>query len=186
MRSGSGTLFDRLLQRADYACALLLFLIALQPGHPIVAPNSLMSCLVILSLDSCSLERQLRDWNGVHSSFWSVHRPPSSCHSPRYSDHAVDCFRVPCVLRFQYPDFTSSKNTICIPDETLCAVSHSKPNSVLIPGVHRICGDLSCQHFISERDKLSSHRAVSQMASFRHDLSDTWTECIRRAPPTMA
>ena len=38
------------LQRSEWACALLLSLIALQPGQPIVAPNSSMSCLVILSL----------------------------------------------------------------------------------------------------------------------------------------
>ena len=40
----------RILQRTECACALLLSLIALQFGHPIVAPNSSMSCLVILSL----------------------------------------------------------------------------------------------------------------------------------------
>ena len=40
----------RTLQRSECACALLLSLIALQPGHPIVPPHSLMSCLVILSL----------------------------------------------------------------------------------------------------------------------------------------
>ena len=109
-------------------------------------------------LDSCFLKRQRRDWNGVHSNFWSVHCPPAVCHSPRYSNHAVDCFRVPSVLRFQSPDFMSSEHTICNPGETLCAVvSHSKPNSVLISGVdpvHRLCGDLSYQHFLSERAKL--------------------------------
>ena len=40
----------RILQRSECACALLLSLIALQPGHPIVAPTSSMSCLVVLSL----------------------------------------------------------------------------------------------------------------------------------------
>ena len=40
----------RFLHRSECACALLLSLIALQPGHPVVAPNSSMSCLVILSL----------------------------------------------------------------------------------------------------------------------------------------
>ena len=38
----------RALQRSECACALWLSLIALQPGHPIVAPNSSMSCVVIL------------------------------------------------------------------------------------------------------------------------------------------
>ena len=33
----------RVLQRSECACALLLSLIALQPGHPIFAPNSPMS-----------------------------------------------------------------------------------------------------------------------------------------------
>ena len=107
-----------------------------------------------LPLYSCTLGR---DWNGVHLSFWSVHCPPSICHSPRNSNHAVDGFCVPSVLRFQSPDFTSSEHTICNPNETLCTVvSHSKPNSVLISGVHpvhRIC-DLSCQHLLSERDEV--------------------------------
>ena len=40
----------RVLQRSECACALLLSSIALQPGHPIVAPNSSMYCLVVLSL----------------------------------------------------------------------------------------------------------------------------------------
>ena len=77
------------------------------------------------------------------------------CHSPRCSDHIVDGFCVPSVLRFQSPDIASSDH--CSPNETLCAVvSHSKPHSVVISGVlpvHRICGDLSCQHFLSERDE---------------------------------
>ena len=38
----------------------------------------------------------------------SVHCPPSICHPPWYSNHVVDCFCVPSVLRFQSPDFTSS------------------------------------------------------------------------------
>ena len=40
----------RTLQRSEWPGALLLSLIALQPGHPTVAPNSSVSCLVILSL----------------------------------------------------------------------------------------------------------------------------------------
>ena len=53
--------------------------------------------------------------------------------------------------------FTSSEHTVCIPVETLgTVVSHSEPNSVLISGVHpvhRICGNFSCQHLLSERDE---------------------------------
>ena len=95
---------------------------------------------------------------GVHSNFWPVNCPPSICHSPRYSNHTVDNSCVPSVLRLQPSDFTSSEHTICIPDETFCAVvSHSKPYSVLISGVHpvpRFRGDLPSQHFLSKRDKL--------------------------------
>ena len=40
----------RTLQRSEWACACLLSLIALQPGHPTVAPNSSMRVFVILSL----------------------------------------------------------------------------------------------------------------------------------------
>ena len=40
----------RTLQRSEWACALLLSLITLQQGHPTVAPNSSMYCLVTLSL----------------------------------------------------------------------------------------------------------------------------------------
>ena len=36
----------RTLQRSEWACAFVFSLIALQPGHPTVAPNSSMSCLV--------------------------------------------------------------------------------------------------------------------------------------------
>ena len=34
-----------------------------------------------LPLDSCSIEWQRRDWSGVHSSFWSIHCPPSTLQS---------------------------------------------------------------------------------------------------------
>ena len=34
-----------------------------------------------LPLDSCSIERQRRDWSGVHSSFWSIQCPPSTLQS---------------------------------------------------------------------------------------------------------
>ena len=87
-----------------------------------------------------------------------VNCPPSIYHSPRYSNHTVNSSCVPSVLRLQPSDFTSSEHTICIPDETFCAVvSHSKPYSVLISGVHPVPGlrgDLPSQHFLSKRDKL--------------------------------
>ena len=58
-------------------------------------------------------------------------------------------------MRFQASDFASSEYTICIPNETVCAVvSHPKPNSVLVSwihSVHWICGDLLCQHFLAKR-----------------------------------
>ena len=41
---------SRTLQRSEWACALLLSSIALQRGHPTVAPNSSMSCWAILSV----------------------------------------------------------------------------------------------------------------------------------------
>ena len=45
----------RTLQRSEWACALLLSLMALQLGHPTVAPNDSVCCLVILfPLDSCN------------------------------------------------------------------------------------------------------------------------------------
>ena len=45
--------------------------------------------------------------------------PLSIRHPPRYSNHAIDGFCVPSVLRFQSPNFTSSEHAICIPNETL-------------------------------------------------------------------
>ena len=141
---------------------------------------------------SGSFKWQWRDWDRVHSNFWSVHCPSAVYHSPRYTTYCLDVFCVPSALRFQSSDFASSEYTICIPHEALCAgVSHPKPNSVLISWVHsvpRLCGDLSCQHLFSKTGQTlvsASCRASSQMASFRHDLSGTWTGCIQRAPPTM-
>ena len=143
-------------------------------------------------LDSCSLKWQRRDWNGVHSNFWSVHCPLSVRHPPRCSNHTVNGFSVPSVLRFQSPNFTTSEHTICVPNETLCAVaSHPKPNPVLISGVHpvpRIRCDLSCQHLFSKRDKLSRGLLAVQSLKWRPPIttfSGTWTGCIGRAPPTM-
>ena len=79
-------------------------------------------------------------------------------HPQRYSNHTVDSFCVPSVLRLQSPNFTSSEHTVCVPNQTLCDVdSHPEPNAVLIPGVHsvpRLCGNLSCQHLLSKRDKV--------------------------------
>ena len=151
----------RILQRSECACALLLSLIALQPGHD------------SLPLDSCSLEGQRRDWNGVHLNFWPVHCPLSIRHPPRYSNHAIDGFCVPSVLRFQSPN--------------------SKPNPVLISGVHpdpRIRGDLPCQHLFSERDKALRRLVAVQSLKWRPPVTPVTTflapgRCIRRAPPTM-
>ena len=158
----------------------MLSLITLQPVHPIVAPDSLLSCLVILSL----WIRASSNGNGGigmgstrTSGLSTVHVP--LCHSPRYSNHAVDGFRVPSALRFQSSDFASSGYTICIPDETFCAVV-----SVLISGVHpvfRISGDLSCQHFFSKRDKLVCRLLAVQSLKWRPS-----TRSLRRAPPTMS
>ena len=120
-----------------------------QLGHPIVAPNTLMSCLMILSL-----------WirapsNGIGGIGVGSTRASglSTVHLP-HSNHVVNCFCVPSVLRFQSPNFASSERTVCIPDETLCTVvSHSKANSELMSGVHLvdlICGGLvtnSCVGF---------------------------------------
>ena len=56
--------------------------------HPTVAPSSPMSCLVVVGilLDSCSLKWQWRNWDRVHSKFWSVHCPSAVCHSPKCSN----------------------------------------------------------------------------------------------------
>ena len=182
----------RFLHRSECACALLLSLIAAWASN---RGSELVNVLLgdSLPLNACSLERQRRDRNGVHSNFWPVNCPPSICHSPRYSNHTVDSSCVPSVLRLQPSDFTSSEHTICIPDETFCAVvSHSKPNSVLKSGVHpvpRLRGDLPSQHFLSKRDKLLCRLLAVQSLKGRLSVttfSGTWTGCIRRAPPTMA
>ena len=114
---------------------------------------------------------------------WSVHCPLSVRHPPRYSNHAVDGFCVPLVLRFQSPISRALNTPICVPTEALCAVvSHPEPTPVLISGVH-------CQHLLSKRDKLVCRLLAVQSLKWRlsrHDLSGTWTGCIRRAPPTMA
>ena len=82
----------------------------------------------------------------------------SVCHPQRHSNHTIDGFFVTSVLRFPSPNFSGSEHAICIPNEALCAVvSHSKPNPILISGVHsvpRFCGDSSCQHLLSKRNKL--------------------------------
>ena len=77
-------------------------------------------------LDSCSCKKQWRDWDRVYSKFLSAHCPSAVSHSPRYSNSVLDGVFVPSALRFQSSDFTCSKNTICIPNETFCTVaSHS-------------------------------------------------------------
>ena len=74
----------RTLQRSEWVCALALSLVALQPKHPIVAPNSSMPCLVILSLWIRALSHgNGRNWDRVHSTFWSVHCPSAVCQSPK-------------------------------------------------------------------------------------------------------
>ena len=78
-------------------------------------------------LDSCSLKWQQKDWDRVHSNFWSVHCPVPVCHSPRYSNHTVDGFCVPSALRFESSDFASSECTICTPNETLFRIPSQIP-----------------------------------------------------------
>ena len=119
---------------------------ALQPWHPIVAPNSSMSFLVILSL----WIRAPSNGNGgigMGSTRTSGLSPLFSvCHPPRHSNHIVDGFFVPPILRFQSPNFSGSEHAICIPNEALCAVvSHSKPNPILFLGsvVTRLASTIS-------------------------------------------
>ena len=45
--------------------------------------------------NSSSFKWHWRDWNWVHSNFWSAQCPSVVCHSPRYSNLAVDGFLVP-------------------------------------------------------------------------------------------
>ena len=98
-------------------------------------------------VDSCSFIWQWQDWDRIHSDFWSVCCP--ACR--------LDGFFVPSALRFQSSDFTSSENTICIPNEAFCTVvSHFEPKSERVSGIHSvhgICGDLLCQHFLTKCDK---------------------------------
>ena len=141
----------RNLQRSEWACALFVVFECVDT----CASNSGPEFVDVLlgdsfSLDSCSFKWQWRDWNWVHLNFWSVHCPPAVCHSPKYSNDAVDAFFVPFALRFQSSDFTSSESTICIPTETcggfaFQAKSHS---------FHGIRGDFLCQHFLTKWYKL--------------------------------
>ena len=157
----------RTLQRSGCACALLLSLIALQQGHPSVAPIFSMFCIPGLSICRLSFSKvlQLR----------------------------VGGFFVPSALRFQPSDFTSSEYTICISNETFrTVVSHSKPNPELVSGirsVHGIFGDLFCQHVFAKMGHILCRflcHAVFRMAFSRHELFDIWTEFILHVPPTMA
>ena len=45
----------RTLQRSEWMCARLLSLMALHPGHPAMAPNSSMSCFVLLQIGNGGL-----------------------------------------------------------------------------------------------------------------------------------
>ena len=139
-------------------------------------------------LNWCSLKWQWKNWDRVHSNFWSVHCPSAVCHSPRYSNYTVHGLFVPTVPRFQSSDFVISEYTICIADETFCTfVSHSEPNPELVSGMHSV--HLLCQHFLTKWDtflcRLSCH-AVFQMVFSRHDLFGIWTGCILHAPPSTA
>ena len=122
----------------------------------------------------------------VHSNFRSVYCPLFLRHPPRYSNHTVDNFCVPSVLRLQSPNFTSSENTICVPNEALCAVvSHPEPNHELLPGVHSVPSMVIFLASTFSPNGTNSCVGCLPMASFHHDLSGIWTGCIRRAPPTM-
>ena len=163
-------------------------------GHPVVAPKSSMSCLVIFSpLNSCFLKRQWRNWDRAHSSFWSVHCPSAVCQSPKFSNHAVDCFRVPSVLRFQSSEFAISEYTFCTPSQTFCTVAwHSKPNPELVSGIHSvhwICGQSLCQHSLAMSEKFLCRLLAMQTFKWRlpvHVLFDIWTGCVLHVPPTTA
>ena len=72
-----------------------------------------------LPLNSCSLKRQRRDWDGIHPDFWSVNCPCSVGHPPRHSNHIVDGFFVSPILRLQSPNFSGAEHAICIPNEAL-------------------------------------------------------------------
>ena len=98
-----------------------------------------------------------RTRNRIFPNFWTVHCPPAVCHSPHNSTYIVDGFFVPSAPRFQPPDFKSSEYPICIPDEAFCTVAaHSEPDPEFaswVRSVHRICGDLFCQHLVNKRNK---------------------------------
>ena len=152
-------LFKWIRQRSEWACAIVLSLIALQRGDPPVAPNFSMSCPVILSL----WIRAPSDGNGGigigstrMSGLSTVHLP--SVILSTYSDYVLDGFFVPSAPRFQSSDSRSSAYTVCNPNETFCTViPHSKPNFEFVSqihSVHGINGNLPRQHSLTKRDKL--------------------------------
>ena len=132
-------------------------------------------------LDSCSLEWQRKDWDRIHSDFWSVHCPLTVCHPPGVlqSHNSISGFCVQSTPRFQSLDFTSSENTICIPNETFCVVvSHSKPNPILVPGIHSvhwICSDLLCQHLLTKRNELLCGLVAVQSFKWRLPVTTLMT-----------
>ena len=149
----------RVLQRSECACALLLSLIALQLAHPIV-PLELLVCPLSTFHPSSSTVLQSRCWRLLCGICLEV--PISGFHE-LWTHHL----------------HSQTKFLRC------CFASQAKPR-------FNIWGS-SCSSdmwwlvlpapFLQTRQTLvsASYRAVSQMASFRHDLSG----CIQRAPPTI-
>ena len=125
-----------------WARARLLSLIALQPGHPHRGSEfvSALFCDSFL-LDSSSCKWQWRNWNGVHSNFWSAHCPLAVCQPPHHSNHTAVGLVVPSALRFQSSAFASPEHTLRSSNEALCnVVSHSKPNTHFVTGIHSVLG----------------------------------------------
>ena len=157
----------------------MLSLIALQLVHPTVAPNSSMSCLVIL-LRRIRAPSNGNGGVGIGSTGISG---PYTVHL-LLQFYVLDGFFVPSALRFESSDFTSFEYAICIPSETFCiVVSHSKQNSELVSGIHQFMGytEICCANtFLSN----GTNSCVFQMAPSRHDPFDIWTRCILHIPPT--
>ena len=174
----------RSLQRNECPCALLLSLMALQPGHPIVAPNSSMSYLVILPL----WIRAPSNGNGGIgigstriSGLSHVHLPSVILQSTSITFLTSYVFHL--IYGFQSSDCPSPEYTVCTPNEIFCpVVSRSKPNPKLVSRIHHSvpgsCGDLLCQHCLTKWDQMLvtvSCHAVFRMVSSRTTFFDIWT-----------
>ena len=125
-----------------WARARFLSLVVLQPGHPHRGSEfvSALFCDSFL-LDSSSCKWQWRNWNGVHSNFWSALCPLAVCQTPHHSNHTAVGLVVPSALRFQSSAFASPEHTLHSSNEALCnVVSHSKPNTHFVTGIHSVLG----------------------------------------------